>query len=77
MDLKHREDVIIFILSVILSGIIIYEFGGYYAEFSMYFGWITIFVVHIVIICVLIILILGKFGYRKEKDTKKDITEIK
>ena len=60
MDLKRNEDTILPVASITIAGIIVFILKDFYAEYAIYFGWIMLYVVHLVIVWIVIILISEK-----------------
>lgn len=56
MDLKRHEDSFLSLMTIIIAGIIVFKLQDFYVEYSIYFGWITIYVVHLVIVWVVMVL---------------------
>lgn len=68
MDLKRREDTILSVTSITIAGIVVFILRDVYVEYAIYFGWVTIYVVHLVIAWVIMILILGKIKSNSKKN---------
>ena len=62
-DLKHHENTILFLSSITVAIIVVYQLREFYVEYAIYFGWIVLFIVHIVIAWVCIILITDKIKH--------------
>ena len=62
-DLKRHEDTILSLSSIAIAIIMVYELRGFYIEYAIYFGWTTLFIVHVIVIWVGIILISEKVRY--------------
>ena len=73
MDLKHHEDTILYLISITITILIVYGLRGFYVEFAMYFGWIALFIVHLIIVSVCVILIAEKIKYFFNKNKDRDI----
>lgn len=54
------RDTILPIVSITIAGIIVFILKDFYVEYAIYFGWIMLYVVHLVIVWILIILISEK-----------------
>lgn len=63
MNLRYHEDTILSTMSIIASGIIVFALQGFYVEYAMYFGWITLYIVHLVIVWTIVILISEKIKH--------------
>lgn len=60
MDLKRHEDTILLVTSITIAGIIVFILKDFYIEYVVYFGWIMLYIVHVVIVWIIVTLTLEK-----------------
>ena len=57
------EDTILSLCSIMITIIVMYALRGFYIEYAIYFGWVTLFIVHLIITWVGITLVVEKIKY--------------
>ena len=60
MDLKRHEVAILSMMTITIAGIIIFTLKDFYIEYVIYFGWIMLYIVHVVIVWTIVTLTLEK-----------------
>lgn len=60
MDLKRHEVTILSMTTITIAGIIVFILKDFYIEYVIYFGWIMLYIVHVVIVWIIVILVSEK-----------------
>lgn len=56
MDLKRHEDTILSMTTITIAGIIVFILKDFYIEYVIYFGWIMLYIVHLIIVWAIVTL---------------------
>ena len=60
MDLKRHEDTVLPVTTITIAGIIVFILKDFYVEYVIYFGWILLYIVHLIIVWIIVILVSEK-----------------
>lgn len=71
MDLKPLS-----LASITIAGIIVFILKDFYVEYAMYFGWIMLYIVHLVIVSIILILISEKVRRFIKRNNNHDIGDV-
>lgn len=60
MDIKRHEDTMLPLSSIVIAGVTVFVLQDFYVGYTIYFGWIMLYVVHLVIAWIMVVLISEK-----------------